>query len=74
LLAVRGVFLWRDLADLRGLWRIGGVGRGVGGREGGREGGRAWVSWRGEERVEILFEREGGWWVKGKGMGGRVGG
>ncbi len=32
------------------------------------------MSWRGEERVEILFEREGGWWVKGKGMGGRVGG
>lgn len=43
-------------------------------REGGREGGSAWVSWRGEERVEILFEREGGWWVEGEGMGGRVGG
>ena len=64
-----------------GVGGVGVGGVGVGGvsgkgdrREGGREGGRAWVSWRGEERVEILFEREGGWWVKGKGMGGRVGG
>lgn len=24
--------------------------------------------------MESLFEREGGWWVEGKGMGGRVGG
>ena len=63
--------MWRDLffilMDLRGLWELGEW-------EGGLKGGSAWVSWRGEERVEILFEREGGWWVKGKGMGGRVGG
>jgi len=39
------------------------VGRGIGGREGGR----AWVKWRGEERMEILFRGSpgGGWKERG---------